>query len=99
MNMQAIMAQAQKMQRDINSKKDALDKQEFVGKSEWIELTFNGAKEIKNVKVLYEGIIEESDKEILEDMIEIAIKDAMSKINKEFDEKMGQYSNMLGGLM
>ena len=65
MNMQQIMAQAQRMQKDIMSKKDQIDSMEFVGKSDWVNVTFMGSKEIKNVnidaydknrKAIYEGL-------------------------------------------
>ena len=99
MNMQNIMAQAQRMQREINAKKEELEKMEFVGKSEWVEVTFTGGRVIKNVKILKEGIIGEEDKEILEDMLQIAIKDAFIKINNAMTEKLGQYAGALDGLM
>lgn len=99
MNMQNIMAQAQRMQREINSKKEELEKMEFIGKSEWIEITFNGAKIIKNVKILKSGGIAEDEKEILEDMIQIATKDAFIKINTAMNEKLGQYAGALDGLI
>ena len=41
MNMQNLMAQAQKIQREITQKKEELEKMEFTGKSEWVEITFN----------------------------------------------------------
>ena len=103
MNMQNIMAQAQKMQREIMQKKEELEKMEFTGKSEWIEVTFSGARIIKDVKILKEGIIEgtigEDDKEILEDMFQIATKDAFIQINKAMNDKLGQYAGALDGLM
>ena len=99
MNMQNLMAQAQRMQREINSKKEELEKMEFIGKSEWVEVTFSGAKIIKNVKILKEGIIDEDDKEILEDMFQIATKDAFIKINNALNEKLGQYAGALDGLI
>ncbi|MBE6156619.1 MAG: YbaB/EbfC family nucleoid-associated protein [Firmicutes bacterium] len=99
MNMQNLMAQAQRMQREITAKKEELEKMEFVGKSEWVEITFNGGRTIQDVKILKEGIIEEDDKEILEDMIQIATKDAFIQINKAMSEKMGQYAGALDGLM
>jgi len=99
MNMQNLMAQAQKMQRDINAKKEELEKMEFVGKSEWVEITFNGARIIQDVTILKEGIIDEDDKEILEDMIQIATKDAFIQINRAMTEKLGQYAGALDGLM
>ncbi len=97
MNMQQLMQQAQRMQRDITKKKDEIDAMSFVGKSEWVELEFNGKREIKKFKILKEGEISEDDKEMLEDMIMLAIKDAFNKIDKETENKLGQYSS-LGGL-
>lgn len=99
MNMQNLMAQAQKMQREITAKKDELEKMEFVGKSEWVEITFTGGRVIKNVKIIKEGAIEDEDKDILEDMIQIATKDAFIQINKAMNEKLGQYAGALDGLM
>lgn len=99
MNMQNIMAQAQKMQREINAKKEELEQMEFVGKSEWVEITFTGGRVIKNVKIIKPGVISEDDKEILEDMIQIATKDAFIQINKAMSDKLGQYAGALDGLM
>lgn len=96
MNMQQLMQQAQRMQRDIEKKKQELDNMEFYGKSEWIEVLFNGKREIKSFKILKDGIIDEEDKEMLEDMIMLAIKDAFNKIETETEEKMGQYASMSG---
>ena len=99
MNMQNLMAQAQKMQRDINAKKEELEKMLFTGKSEWVEITFNGARIIQSVKIVKDGDIDEDDKEILEDMIQIATKDAFIQINNAMSEKLGQYAGALDGLM
>ncbi len=96
MNMQQIMQQAQRMQRDITKKKEELDAMEFTGKSEWVEITFNGKKDIKAFKILKDGTIDNDDKEMLEDMILIAMKDAFSKIDKETENKLGQYASMSG---
>ena len=95
MNMQQIMQQAQRMQRDITKKKEEIDGMEFLGKSEWVEIVFNGKREIKSFKIL-KDIIDEDDKEMLEDMIMLAIKDAFSKIDKETESKLGSYASMSG---
>jgi len=99
MNMQNLMAQAQRMQREINAKKEELEKMEFIGKSEWVTITFNGAKIIKSVKIIKDGEITEEDKEILEDMIQIATKDAFIQINEAMNAKLGQYAGALDGLL
>lgn len=95
MNMQQIMQQAQRMQRDITKKKEEIDAMEFTGKSEWVEIVFNGKREIKSFKIL-KDVIDEDDKEMLEDMIMLAIKDAFSKIDKETESKLGSYASMSG---
>ena len=95
MNMQQIMQQAQRMQRDITKKKEEIDGMEFLGKSEWIEIVFNGKREIKSFNILKDEI-DVDDKEMLEDMIMIAIKDAFSKIDKESESKLGSYASMSG---
>lgn len=96
MNMQQIMQQAQRMQRDIEKKKNELDAMTFSGKSEWVEIEFNGKKDIKSFKILKDGIIDEEDKEMLEDMIMIAIKDAFAKIESETEKKLGNFASMNG---
>lgn len=98
MNLQSIMAQAQKMQKDITKKKQQIDEAEFEGTSEWIKVKFKGDKNLVSLKIIKEGTIEEDDKEILEDMINIAISDAFAKIDKEINDKLGVYSQGLNGL-
>ena len=96
MNMQQLMQQAQRMQREITKKKEEIDNSTFEGKSEWVNITFNGKREILSFKITKEGVIDEDDKEMLEDMIMIAIKDAFTKIDKETESKLGQYASMSG---
>ncbi len=97
MNMQAIMQQAQKMQKDLQKKKDELNKKEFNGTSELVDVVFTGDKKLKSVNIKIEGTLDEDDKEVLQDMMVIAINDAMSKIDKETESMLGAYSS-LGGL-
>lgn len=97
MNMQALMQQAQKMQRDITKKKEELSAKEFVGTSELVEVKFHGDKKLIGVKIKQEELTSE-DKEILEDMITIAVNDALSQIDKETESVLGAYGSQLGGL-
>lgn len=97
MNMQAMMQQAQKLQREIMKKKGEVEKELFPGKYEWVEVVFNGKKEMQSIKINKEEISQE-DKEMLEDMILLAVKDAMKKIDEETEKRLGQYAS-LSGLM
>lgn len=98
MNMQAMMQQAQRLQREIMKKKEEVEKNLFPGKYEWVEVVFNGKKEIQSVKITKDGDITADDKEMLEDMLVLAIKDSMKKIDSEMEKKLGQYAS-LNGLM
>ncbi len=98
MNMQNLMAQAQKMQRDITKKKEEIDNTIFEGTSEWVTVKINGKKELQKVTITYEGPIEGDDKEILEDMLKIAMNKAVEKVDKEIENKMGAYGSSFGGL-
>ena len=69
MNMQALMAQAQKMQRDITKKKEEIDNMEFEGNSELVNITMSGKKEVLQVNIKCEGTLDSDDVEALEDMI------------------------------
>ena len=97
MNMQALMQQAQRMQKDMMKKKGEIDNKEFVGKSEWVEVVFTGAKVLKSVKITKNDSIEADDMEVLEDMIKIAVNNALKEIDSEMEKSMGPYGNALNG--
>ena len=98
MNMQAMMMQAQKMQKDIMTKKEEIEKSEFTGTSELVDITIYGSKKIKSVKFKIKSL-DEDDMEILEDMIKIAMNDAIRQVEAETDKKLGAYGKQLGGLI
>ena len=98
MNMQALMQQAQKMQRDIMKKKEEINKKEFTGSSELVDVVVLGDKTIKSVKI--KGVdLSSDDKEVLEDMIVLAINDAMKKVDAETESVMGPLGGSLNGLL
>ena len=98
MNINNLMAQAQKMQKDIEKKQQEINSTEFIGESEWVEVILLGNKSIKSVKIKNKMTMDAEDLECLEDMIKIAISDAQTKIDKEIEKKMGSYSKLAGGL-
>ena len=100
MNMQALMKQAQAMQRDINNIKNELDNTVFEGKSSLVSVSVKGSKEIVKVSISEDAKdLVADDISMLEDMIVLALNDAFSKVDKKTEEKMGKYSSMMPGLM
>lgn len=97
MNIQAMMKQAQKLQNDMMNEKAKIDAMKFEGKSASVSVVMSGKKELLEVKIDDEAI-DVSEKEMLEDMIVIAINDALKKIDKETESKMGKFTQGMPGL-
>ena len=51
MNMQALMRQAQAMQKEVQKAQEEVGKMEFTSKKELVEVTVNGNKEVLSVKI------------------------------------------------
>lgn len=98
MNMQAIMKQAQKMQKEMMSAKEEIDKTLFTGENQLVKITINGSKEVLKVEIDSDEPIEKEDIEMLEDMILIAVNEAQKKVDKMTEEKMGKFGNSMPGL-
>ncbi|MBQ8891979.1 MAG: YbaB/EbfC family nucleoid-associated protein [Bacilli bacterium] len=98
MNMQALMRQAQNLQKDMLKTKEEIDKMEFTGTSSNVSVKVNGKKEVINVKIDVDSDFDASDIEILEEMVQVAVNDALKQVDKETEKKMGKYSSMMPGL-
>lgn len=94
--MQSLMAQAQKMQKDIMNKKEEINKQIFIGNSQGIEVTVNGKKELLSIKINED--MKNEDLEMLQDMIVVAVNDALKKVDSAIEKSMGQYGSAFNGL-
>ena len=97
MNIQAMMKQAQKLQKDMMEEKEKIDNQEFVGKSSFVTVTLKGTKEIVSVKI-DEETLDKDDIEMLQDLIMVAVNDAMKQIDSEVEQKLGKYTSGMPGL-
>lgn len=86
MNINAMMAQAKKMQAQMEKDKKELHAKEFVVEKQGIKVTISGDRKLKSVDI-NEILIDPDDKEILEDMIIIAINEANEIISSE-EEKL-----------
>ena len=97
MNIQAMMKQAQQLQKKMMDEKKAIDSKVFTGKSSLVSITMTGDKKVTGVDINMDSI-ESDDKEMLQDMIMLAVNDASTQIDKETEAKMGKYTQGLPGL-
>ena len=85
MNMQAMLQQAQKMQREMQKKQAELEASTFNIESAGgaIKIAIKGNRQIESIQIDKDAI-DPDDKEMLEDMIKIAINEAMNIIDQVF---------------
>lgn len=84
--MQQMLAQAQRMQRELKKAHDELEQKEFkVSKSGMVELVVLGSRKIKSINIDKDALDPEN-KEMLEEAISLALNEALEQIAKENDE-------------
>ena len=98
MNMQALMRQAQNLQKDMLKTKEEIDKMEFTSTSSFVTVKLNGKREVLDINIKVDSDFDINDIEILEEMIQIAVNDCLKQVEKTTEKKMGKYSNMMPGL-
>ena len=97
MNMQAMLKQAQKLQKDMMNAKEEIDNMEFESKNSFVTIKGNGKKEITSVKIDTDSLDKE-DIEMLEDIILVAVNDINKQVDKITEQKMGKYTQGMPGL-
>ena len=98
MNIQALMKQAQSLQKDMLKSKEEIDKMEFTSTKDLVTIKVNGKKEVLKVDIQRDDDFSVDDLDILEDMIIVALNDAFKQVDKETEKKMGKYANAMPGL-
>ena len=95
-NMNQMIKQAQKMQEDMASRQDDLEQREYTATSGGgiVSVTVDGKHLIKSIKIKPEAV-DPDDAEMLEDLIPVAVNEAISNAIKTAEEEMGAVT---GGL-
>lgn len=97
-NMNNLMKQAQKMQRQMEENQKALEEKEFTATAGGaVEVTISGKREVTKVK-LDEEVVDPDDIEMLEDLIVAATNEALRKVEEESTAVMSKLTGGLGGL-
>ena len=95
MNMQAMLKQAQALQKDMMKAKEEVDNTEFIGESSFVKVTMKGTKEITKVEISADSLTTD-DMEALQDMIMIAVNQASKKVDDMMESKMSKFGNIPG---
>ena len=95
-HMNQMLKQAQKMQEDMAALQEDLEQREYTASSGggMIEVTVDGKHNIKLLKINPDAV-DPDDVEMLEDLITVAVNEAISNAAKTAEEEMGAIT---GGL-
>ncbi len=97
-NMNNLMKQAQRMQRQMEEGQKELETREFTASAGGgaVEVTVSGKKEVLKVK-LTEEVVDPEDIEMLQDLIVAAANEALKQADEANEALMGKMTGGLGG--
>jgi len=94
--MQNIMEQARKIQADMEKASKQIGGTEYTAEKVGVKVKINGKGEVLEVSLANDDLLK--DKELVEDMLTLLFNEVLTKWQKDKDEKLGKYTNGVGGL-
>ena len=92
MNIQSLLKQAQKMQSDLAKLEKDFESRVYVEENDLVKVEVNGKNKVLSVEIKAESF---EDKELIQDMIVIALNKVNEKASKEREKEM---SKLTGGM-
>ena len=98
MNLNQLMKEAKKMQRDVEKSQDELQSREFEATAGGgaVLVKVSGGKQIKEIKI-NKDVVDPEDVEMLEDLIITSVNEALRKVDEAQAASFGKYN--IPGLM
>ena len=98
-NMNNLMKQAQKMQKQMEEATKELEEKEITAAAGGgaVEVTISGKREVTKVK-LAEEVVDPDDIEMLEDLIMAATNEALRQIEEASQQSRSKITGGLGGM-
>ena len=98
-NMNNLMKQAQKMQKDMEKAQEELESLELEASAGGgaVKVVVTGQKVIKEITLAPE-VVDPDDIEMLQDLILAAVNEGIRNAQEAHDDKMGKISGGLGGM-
>ena len=98
-NMNNLMKQAQKMQRQMEEAQKEVEEMEATASAGGgaVEVTVTGKHEMKSIR-LDEEVVDPEDIEMLQDLIVAATNEAMRKLGEQSEEIMAKATGGMGNL-
>jgi hypothetical protein len=95
--MQQMMIQAQKMQRELQKALAAIDAKEYkISKAGLVEIVVTGDKQIQSINIEKDGF-DPDNKEMIEELIVSGLNELFEQISKERDAAEEKITGQKGG--
>ena len=97
MNMNNLMKQYQKMQKKLEETQEELAKKEYTGQAGGgaVKIVISGEKKVLKVS-LNKDAVDPEDVETFEEMIALAVNQALTEIEKDSSQEMGRLTGGMG---
>lgn len=92
MNIQSLLKQAQKMQSDLAKLEKDFESRVYVEENDLVRVEVNGKNKVLSIEIKSDSF---EDKDLIQDMIVIALNKVNEKVNKEREKEMGK---LTGGM-
>ncbi len=92
MNIQSLLKQAQKMQSDLAKLEKDFESRLYVEENDLVRVEVNGKNKVLSIEIKSDSF---EDKDLIQDMIVIALNKVNEKVNKEREKEMGK---LTGGM-
>ena len=92
MNIQSLLKQAQKMQSDLAKLEKDFETRVYVEENDLVRVEVNGKNKILSIEIKSDSF---EDKDLIQDMIVIALNKVNEKVSKEREKEMGK---LTGGM-
>ncbi|KRM54258.1 YbaB/EbfC family nucleoid-associated protein [Lacticaseibacillus sharpeae] len=96
-NMQNMMRQAKKMQKDLENAQKELNASTFTGTSaqDMVTATFTGERKLTELNIKPEAI-DPDDPDMVADLVLEAVNNGLAAVEKATQSKMGKYTRGMG---
>ncbi|WP_427867262.1 YbaB/EbfC family nucleoid-associated protein [Mycoplasmopsis arginini] len=92
MNINEMLKNAKRIQSEMEKDEQVVAKQSFVVEKQGIKVTMNGQRKITEI-IINEALIDPEDPELIQDLVMLAVNEALEKIEAAYDEIGSKYSN------
>lgn len=96
MNMQKLLQQAKKMEKEIRENQEKLMNKSFEASNSLVSIKMNGAYQVLEFNI--KEMVDPEDKDMLEDAVVAVINEVTKNIEKELEKDQSKYKSLMPGM-